>query len=74
VSVITRNKFKKIITPDQIKRFVSFVLLHSYQIKIKTPILSSRDVKDNFLLSMSIDGNIDYLITGDLDLLVLKEI
>lgn len=74
MSVITRNKFKKIITPDQIKRFVSFVLLHSYQIKIKTPILSSRDVKDNFLLSMSIDGNIDYLITGDLDLLVLKEI
>lgn len=33
-----------------------------------------RDQKDNFLLSLAIDGNADYLLTGDDDLLVLKEV
>ena len=30
-----------------------------------------RDSKDNFLLSLAIEGNADYLITGDKDLLVI---
>lgn len=29
-------------------------------------------MKDNFLLSLAIDGDVDYLITGDNDLLTLK--
>ena len=32
-----------------------------------------RDPKDNYLLALAKDGNADYLITGDDDLLVLKE-
>jgi putative PIN family toxin of toxin-antitoxin system len=32
-----------------------------------------RDPKDNFLLALAKDGNADYLITGDTDLLVLKK-
>jgi putative PIN family toxin of toxin-antitoxin system len=32
-----------------------------------------RDPKDNFLLALAKDGNADYLITGDKDLLTLKE-
>jgi hypothetical protein len=32
-----------------------------------------RDSKDNFLLSLSFIGNADYLVTGDKDLLELKE-
>ena len=32
-----------------------------------------RDPEDNFLLALAKDGNADYLITGDNDLLVLKE-
>jgi len=32
-----------------------------------------RDPKDNFLLALAKDGNADYLISGDDDLLVLKE-
>ena len=32
----------------------------------------SRDVKDNFLLELSEAGNVDYLVTRDEDLLVLK--
>jgi len=33
-----------------------------------------RDPKDNFLLSLAIDGKADYLLTGDKDLLELKQI
>ena len=32
-----------------------------------------RDVKDNYLLALSKDADADYLITGDKDLLVLKQ-
>jgi uncharacterized protein len=32
-----------------------------------------RDEKDNFLLSLAFDGNADFLITGDQDLLELKK-
>ena len=32
-----------------------------------------RDPKDNFLLALAKDGDADYLITGDKDLLIMKE-
>ena len=35
-------------------------------------LVHSRDPKDDFLLAASFDGNADYLVTGDQDLLVLK--
>ncbi|HAL82334.1 MAG TPA: putative toxin-antitoxin system toxin component, PIN family [Mucilaginibacter sp.] len=41
-------------------------------IGLKANLTGSRDIKDNFLLSLSFDGNADYLITGDLDLLILQ--
>jgi len=31
-----------------------------------------RDLKDNFLLSLAVDGKADYLLTGDNDLLALN--
>jgi hypothetical protein len=33
-----------------------------------------RDPKDNFLLSLALDGEADYLLTGDNDLLVLEKV
>lgn len=33
-----------------------------------------RDPKDNSPLNLAIDGNADYLVTGDSDLLILKQI
>ena len=41
-------------------------------IKVKSKITICRDPKDNFLLSLSFDGKATHLITGDKDLLVLK--
>jgi putative PIN family toxin of toxin-antitoxin system len=72
--VIIRNKFNKIIKPKQAFRFVDFVLPKLEYITLQTAIKASRDPDDNYLLSLSIDGNADYLITGDMDLLVLGQI
>ena len=51
----------------------------SYKKEIKLPAVTSeinicRDKKDNFLLSLCVDSQADYLLTGDEDLLVIKKI
>ncbi|MCC7173526.1 MAG: putative toxin-antitoxin system toxin component, PIN family [Planctomycetes bacterium] len=72
-SVISRKKFGKFIRPEQVKRFIGLVLTRLKPVEIKTLVRLSRDAKDNFLLSMAIDCGADYLVTGDPDLLVIKE-
>jgi putative PIN family toxin of toxin-antitoxin system len=42
-------------------------------VEVRSSVEVCRDPKDNFLLALAKDGNADYLITGDIDLLVLKE-
>jgi len=42
-------------------------------IDVRSTVEVCRDPKDNFLLALAKDGDADYLITGDADLLVLKE-
>lgn len=71
--VIKRSKFKKIINHSQISRFMNLVISKTELVEIKSDLKGSRDINDNFLLSLSHDSNSDYLITGDLDLLILKE-
>jgi putative PIN family toxin of toxin-antitoxin system len=70
--VIHRPKFRKYISPDQIKRFIGMVLPKLAIVEMTSVITGSRDPKDNYLLALSRDGNADYLVTGDPDLLVLE--
>lgn len=46
---------------------------HAEHIEVKSVITACRDEKDNFLLSLAVDGKADFLITGDDDLLTLKK-
>lgn len=71
---VMKRKFSKKITKKQVLRFISWIIPILVEVIIKTWVRVSRDKKDNFLLSMSIDSNADYLVTGDDDLLVLKQI
>jgi predicted nucleic acid-binding protein len=43
-------------------------------IPVKTIVTQCRDPKDNFLLELAIDGNAHFLLTGDNDLLDIKQI
>jgi putative PIN family toxin of toxin-antitoxin system len=72
--VIARDKFKKIIKTEQVTRFINLVTSKTENVEIKSNLTGSRDPNDNYLLSLAFNCEADYLITGDLDLLVLKEI
>lgn len=72
-SVISRKKFERYITIRLVRKFIELVLNRLNYVEIKTQAHLSRDVNDNFLLAMSVDCAADYLVTGDPDLLDLKE-
>lgn len=42
--------------------------------EVKSEINICRDSKDNFILALCKDANADYLLTGDKDLLELREL
>ena len=42
-------------------------------IEVQSPVTICRDPKDNFLLELARDGNADYLLTGDKDLLIIEK-
>jgi uncharacterized protein len=69
--VSSRPKFKNIFTAKRIKEL--FSLLDSYAIVVSPSqkVNVCRDGKDNFLLEVALEGETDYLVTGDEDLLVL---
>lgn len=72
--VISRPKFRKIISEAHVLRFQTLILPRLKETTITTSVELSRDAKDNYLLAMAIETNSDYLVTGDDDLLVLKQI
>jgi putative PIN family toxin of toxin-antitoxin system len=72
--VISRNKFKTVITAPQVERFIHLVISSLENIEITSALRESRDSNHNFLLSLSFDSNADYLVTGDKDLLVLQKV
>ena len=70
--VLSRPRFKNIFTAERIKEL--FSLLDNYAILVSPSekVSACRDEKDNFLLEVALEGEADYLITGDEDLLVLN--
>ncbi|MCL1931383.1 MAG: putative toxin-antitoxin system toxin component, PIN family [Treponema sp.] len=71
-SVMSNKKFETSI--DEIKEYVN--IIESYSIKLppkNMPEKVSRDKDDNKILQCGFDGNVDFIITGDNDLLILKE-
>ena len=71
-SVMSKKKFDLEITKiddyvNIIKHFSENILHNNIYENI------SRDIDDNKILKCGLEGNVDYIITGDNDLLVLKE-
>jgi putative PIN family toxin of toxin-antitoxin system len=72
--VFQKTKIKKYFTSEQVEEFFELLDESSIYINLKTKTNLCRDLKDNYLLSLAIDSNADFLITGDNDLLVLKNV
>ncbi len=73
LAVTKRPKFKRYFTTEDIEEILETIQEYAIFVKVQTKIDACRDTKDNFLLSLSVDGNADYLLTGDKDLLVLNK-
>lgn len=74
VDVVSLPKFKAYFTPKDIERVLENFDQFGKLVKVTSDIKMCRDGKDDFLLSLSVDSEADYLITGDADLLVLAKI
>lgn len=73
LEVTQRIKFRKYFKLDDVESFLLKIKLRSAFIDVISVINKCRDSKDNFLLSLAIDGNATHLLTGDKDLLILKK-
>ena len=73
IEVVERPKFKKIFSSSDIRNLFTDIYLYADLIEVKTSVQICRDKKDNFLLSLCQDGNADFLLTGDEELLVLRK-
>ena len=63
----------KQINPEHYEKLVSKLKRNAELVDVHSVVDACRDPKDNFLLALAKDGNADYLITGDLDLLTMKK-
>lgn len=72
--VINRPKFRKYFAKNISELLIYFFKTYGVLIEITSNILICRDPDDNFLLNLAVDGNADYLVTGDKDLLILEKI
>jgi putative PIN family toxin of toxin-antitoxin system len=72
--VINRPKLKKYFKQKDLEVILELIENYGELIEVKSKIEICRDYKDNFLLSLAVDGKANYLISGDADLLVLKKI
>lgn len=73
VAVAKRPKLRKYISRDELEGILETIDEVAEFVNVTSEISECRDPKDNFLLSLAVDGKADYLLTGDKDLLVLKK-
>ena len=67
------EKASRFLTMDKIKEYIDLIEKNTLVITTISKINICRDTKDNMFLELAKDGKANFLITGDKDLLVLKE-
>jgi len=71
VEVAERPKFRKYFDLFELTDLIISLKQRAELVQVSFQIYVCRDSKDNFLLSLAIDGAATHLLTGDKDLLVL---
>ncbi|MTJ06744.1 putative toxin-antitoxin system toxin component, PIN family [Anabaena sp. UHCC 0204] len=71
---IYKPKFDKYISHEEREDFLEIVKKYSKFIEIRTQVEICRDPDDNKFLELAKDSNAEFLITGDQDLLSLKNL
>jgi len=73
IEVSSKKRLSKYFTQDDIIRLIELFNEYGLLLDVRSNINVCRDSKDNFLLALAKDGEADYLITGDKDLLELQK-
>jgi putative PIN family toxin of toxin-antitoxin system len=73
VEITQRSKFRKYFDLEDVEELLIKIKNRASFIDVTSIATACRDVKDNFLLALAVDGNATHLITGDKDLLVLEK-
>lgn len=66
-----RNKFQ--FPEEEIQKLIDILLTYSHVIEPSSNFDIVRDKKDNKIIECAFDGGADYIVTGDSDLLYLRE-
>ena len=74
ITVAKRPKIKKYFSDSDLNELLQLFDTFGILVKVNIEIVKCRDPKDDFLLSLAVESNADYLVTGDSDLLVIKNI
>lgn len=74
IEVFDTPKIQKYFSREQVVEFFELLDESSEKVTIETKVDLCRDLKDNYLISLAIDSNANFLITGDKDLLVLNKV
>ena len=73
LTVTDRPKFRKYFKKKDAQQLIELFDVYGEMVHVKSSVAICRDPKDNFLLSLSRDSKANYLITGDGDLLALRQ-
>jgi hypothetical protein len=73
LTLAKRPKFRRFFSSSDIEEILETIQEYAEFIEVTSKTEVCKDPKDNFLLSLSMDGNADFLLTGDNDLLILTK-
>ncbi|HZH94912.1 MAG TPA: putative toxin-antitoxin system toxin component, PIN family [Flavisolibacter sp.] len=71
VEVALRPKFRKYFDLSDLTDLLVNLNLKAELVQVSSQVNICRDDKDNFLLSLAVDGSATHILTGDKDLLLL---
>jgi putative PIN family toxin of toxin-antitoxin system len=70
--VLGREKFNRYVTSEEREDFLAGLVERSVLVEIIEKVQECRDRKDDKVLELALNGQAQYIITGDRDLLVLQ--
>lgn len=73
IDVAHRPKFRKFFSLDDLDELTYQLRNRAEFINVSSVVVECRDEKDDFLLSLAVDGRATHLITGDKDLLDMQQ-
>ncbi len=69
--VLGRKKFNRYVNPEEREEFLEALIERAILVEIIENVQECRDPKDNKILELALNGEAQYIISGDRDLLVL---